>query len=163
MEKTIISGVTLSKDEAKITLTNLPDKPGIAASIFAPLSAAGISVDMIVQNASTDGRSADMTFSLARKDMDMAVKLIQAEDIFKDTRILADKTVAKVSVVGIGIRSYPGVAQKMFETLANEGVNLMTIATSEVRISVLINETQGENAVKALHKAYGLEKLAQTL
>jgi len=162
MESNVVAGVAYSRDEAKMTLISVADRPGIAAAIFVPLSESGVNVDMIVQNISEEGRT-DMTFScpvdqvaLAQKAMDDAK---QAGDInFHD--LVADTDVAKVSVVGIGMRSHAGVAAKMFDQLAKEGINIKVITTSEIKISVLIDRKYLELAVQALHDVFELEKAA---
>ncbi|MEE9388544.1 MAG: aspartate kinase [Paracoccaceae bacterium] len=160
MESNVVAGVAFSRDEAKMTLISVADRPGIAAAIFVPLSEAGVNVDMIVQNISEEGRT-DMTFSCpvdqvsrAQKAMDEAKK--SGEINFHD--LLADTDVAKVSVVGIGMRSHAGVAAKMFDQLHKEGINIKVITTSEIKISVLIDRKYLELAVQALHDAFELEK-----
>ncbi|MGJ8605028.1 MAG: aspartate kinase [Marivita sp.] len=160
MESNVVAGVAYSRDEAKMTLVSVADRPGIAAAIFTPLSEAGVNVDMIVQNISEEGRT-DMTFSCPTNQVPRAEKaMIDAKargDInFHD--IVADTAVAKVSVVGIGMRSHTGVAAKMFQVLAKEGINIKVITTSEIKISVLIDRKYMELAVQALHDAFELEK-----
>ncbi|MCH2163810.1 MAG: aspartate kinase [Marinovum sp.] len=160
MELNVVSGVAYSRDEAKMTLISVADRPGIAAAIFGPLSEAGVNVDMIVQNISEEGRT-DMTFSCPTDQVARAEKaMIDAKssgDInFHD--IVADTNVAKVSVVGIGMRSHAGVAAKMFQVLSDEGINIKVITTSEIKISVLIDRKYMELAVQALHDAFELEK-----
>ena len=162
VESNVVSGVAYSRDEAKMTLVSVADRPGIAAAIFGPLSEAGVNVDMIVQNISEDGRT-DMTFSCPVNDVARAEKAMQAakdsgEINYHD--LVADKDVAKVSVVGIGMRSHAGVAAKMFECLSTEGINIKVITTSEIKISVLIDRKYMELAVQALHDAFELEKAA---
>ena len=157
MESKVVTGIAFSRDEAKITLQDVADRPGIAASIFGPLATAGVNVDMIVQNISEDGRT-DMTFTVHLDDFDRALATIEgaaAEIGFKG--LVADRDVAKVSVVGIGMRSHTGVAQRMFAALADEGVNIQVITTSEIKVSVLIQRRYMELAVRALHSAFGLE------
>ncbi|QFS82359.1 Aspartokinase [Roseivivax sp. THAF40] len=160
MESKVVAGVAHSRDEAKMTLVSVADRPGIASAIFTPLAEAGVNVDMIVQNISDDGRT-DMTFSCpvdqvkrAQKAMDDA----KASGAINFHDLVADTGVAKVSVVGIGMRSHAGVAAKMFQTLAQEGVNIKVIATSEIKISVLVDRKYMELAVQALHDAFELEK-----
>ena len=160
MESNVVAGVAFSRDEAKMTLISVADRPGIAASIFGPLADAGVNVDMIVQNISEEGRT-DMTFSCpidqvkrAEKAMDEAKQ--RGEINFHD--LVADTNVAKVSIVGIGMRSHAGVAAKMFATLRDEGVNIKVITTSEIKTSVLIDRKYMELAVQALHDAFELEK-----
>jgi aspartate kinase len=162
MESNVVAGVAYSRDEAKMTLVSVADRPGIAAAIFMPLSEAGVNVDMIVQNISEEGRT-DMTFSCPTNQVQRAEKaMIEAKargDInFHD--IVADTAVAKVSVVGIGMRSHTGVAAKMFQVLSDEGINIKVITTSEIKISVLIDRKYMELAVQALHDAFELEKAA---
>ncbi|MEL6576255.1 MAG: aspartate kinase, partial [Pseudomonadota bacterium] len=160
LEQNVVSGVAYSRDEAKLTLLKVPDRPGIAASIFGPLADAGVNVDMIVQNIGADGMT-DMTFSTsladvarARAALDAAQGEIRAQDL------VVDETVAKVSVVGIGMRSHAGVAQRMFKALADEGVNIKVITTSEIKVSVLIDRKYMELAVQALHEAFDLATTA---
>ena len=159
MEKQEISGIAHSKSEAKITLSNLSDKPGVAARIFAPLSHAGILVDMIVQSSSLHSDSTDITFTLGEEDLPQALTLLkQEQDTIGYGEIVGDKQVAKISVVGLGMRSAAGIADKMFATLAKESINVQAISTSEIKISVLIAEAQMDKAVRVLHSAYGLDK-----
>jgi len=161
MESNVVAGVAYQRDEAKMTLISVADRPGIAAAIFVPLSDAGVNVDMIVQNISEEGRT-DMTFScpvdqVARAEAAMAEAKASGEINFHD--LLADTDVAKVSVVGIGMRSHTGVAAKMFEVLSNEGINIKVITTSEIKISVLVDRKYMELAVQALHDAFELDKV----
>ncbi len=161
MESNVVAGVAYQRDEAKMTLISVADRPGIAAAIFVPLSEAGVNVDMIVQNISEEGRT-DMTFScpvdqVARAEKAMAEAKASGEINFHD--LLADTDVAKVSVVGIGMRSHTGVAAKMFEVLSNEGINIKVITTSEIKISVLVDRKYMELAVQALHDAFELDKV----
>ena len=157
VEQEIVAGIAYSRDEAKVTIRRVPDRPGIAASVFGPLSDAGINVDMIVQNTSADGTT-DMTFTLSRTDLPRA-KLVMDEnrDKLGFTEILTDANVAKISVVGVGMRSHAGVAATMFKTLAARGINIEVISTSEIKVSVLIGADYTELAVRALHTAYGLD------
>ena len=158
VEKEVISGVTYSRDEAKITLVKVPDRPGVAASIFGPLADANINVDMIVQNVSDDGASTDLTFTVAQDDLDRAKAVLEErKDELAYAQLAPDPDVAKVSVVGVGMRSHVGVAQQMFRTLAENGVNILVISTSEIKISVLIEEKFTEQALRALHTAYDLD------
>ncbi|SHH84783.1 aspartate kinase [Marivita hallyeonensis] len=162
MESNVVAGVAHSRDEAKMTLVSVADRPGIAAAIFMPLSEAGVNVDMIVQNISEEGRT-DMTFSCPTDQVKRAEKaMIEAKSAGKINfhDIVADTDVAKVSVVGIGMRSHTGVAAKMFDVLAKEGINIKVITTSEIKISVLIDRKYMELAVQALHDAFELEKAA---
>ncbi|MDH3229208.1 MAG: aspartate kinase, partial [Alphaproteobacteria bacterium] len=158
VEKQVVSGIAYSRDEAKITLAQVADRPGVAAGIFGPLSEASINVDMIVQNVSADGGKTDLTFTVARADLQRAVKLLESkrgEIEYKD--LVHDDGVVKVSVIGVGMRSHAGVAQSMFRTLAEKGINIQVISTSEIKISVLIDEEYTELALRSLHTAYGLD------
>lgn len=158
VEQELVSGIAYSRDEAKITVVGVPDQPGIAASIFGPLADNGINVDMIVQNMSQDGSSTDMTFTLPKADLDRALATVEGlkgELNFRDLH--TDSSVAKVSVIGVGMRSNAGVAQRMFTALADKGINIQVISTSEIKVSVLIAEEYTELAVRALHTAYGLD------
>ncbi len=160
VEKNVVAGVAYQRDEAKMTLISVADRPGIAAAIFVPLADAGVNVDMIVQNISEEGRT-DMTFSCPVAQVPRAEQAMQAakdsgEINFHD--LVADTDVAKVSVVGIGMRSHAGVAAKMFDVLSHEGINIKVITTSEIKISVLIDRKYMELAVQALHDAFELEK-----
>jgi aspartate kinase len=156
VEKELVSGIAYSRDEAKITLVKVPDRPGVAASIFGPLADAAVNVDMIVQNVSEDGKSTDMTFTVGKSDLDRAKQVIEGAGLGYE-RLIADANVVKVSVIGVGMRSHAGIAQKMFQTLAAEGINIQVISTSEIKISVLIEEKYTELALRALHTAYGLD------
>ncbi|MDX1738698.1 MAG: aspartate kinase, partial [Alphaproteobacteria bacterium] len=158
MEQQIVSGIAYSRDEAKITLVDVADKPGIAASIFGPLSDAAVNVDMIVQSVSSDGKKTDMTFTVGRTDLERAVQVLQANEAeiqYKDLQ--SDGDVVKISIIGVGMRSHTGVAQQMFKTLAEKGINIQVISTSEIKISTLISEEYTELALRALHTAYGLD------
>jgi aspartate kinase len=158
VEQHVVSGIAYSKDEAKVSIRKVKDKPGVSASIFGPLAEADISVDMIVQNVSTDGETANITFTLARKDLRKALEVLQGlKDKVGYHELTHSVDVSKVSVVGIGMRSHAGVAAKMFKSLAEKGINIQAITTSEIKISVLIDEAYTELAVRALHSAYGLE------
>jgi len=160
MENNVVSGVAYSRDEAKMTLVSVADRPGIAAIIFGTLSQAGVLVDMIVQNISEEGRT-DMTFSCPTDQVaraEQAMTTAKEDGKLNFAEIIADVDVAKVSVVGIGMRSHTGVAAKMFECLSNDGINIKVITTSEIKISVLIDRKYMELAVQALHDAFELEK-----
>ncbi|MGH6887753.1 MAG: aspartate kinase [Rhizomicrobium sp.] len=158
MEKKPITGIAYSRDEAKITLRRIPDRPGIAAAIFGPLADSGVNVDMIVQNASEDGRRTDLTFTVGRSELARALHAIEnAAPAIGYRDLASDADVAKVSVIGIGMRAHPGVAQTMFRTLAEKGINVEVISTSEIKVSVLIAEEYVELAVRALHSAYELD------
>jgi aspartate kinase len=157
MEKALVAGVAYSRDEAKITIRRVPDRPGIAAAIFGPLSDANVNVDMIVQNVSADATT-DMTFTIGRTDLPRAqAVLAEHKDEIGYTELLSDPDVAKISVVGVGMRSHAGVARTMFSALAAKGINIQVISTSEIKVSVLIGAEYTELAVRALHTAYGLD------
>ena len=159
VEQEIVSGVTYSRDEAKITLLQVPDRPGVAASIFGPLSDANVNVDMIVQNISENNNATDLTFTVARGELDKALEVL--ESCKSELGFLAsvpDSSVAKISVVGVGMRSHAGVAKRMFAALAEHNINILVISTSEIKISVLIAEEFTELALRALHSAYGFDK-----
>ena len=158
VEQEVVSGIAYSRDEAKITLTRVADKPGVAAALFGPLADASINVDMIVQNVSEDGKTTDMTFTVARADLDRAVKVLKDnQKKLGISEIKPDPKVVKISVIGVGMRSHTGVALTMFRTLAEKGINIEVISTSEIKISVLINEQYLELALRALHTAYKLD------
>ena len=158
MEKVMVSGVAYSKNEARITIRKVPDRPGIAAYIFAPIFKNGIVVDMIVQNTSADGIT-DLTFTVPKNEFYTTLKLVSdiAEEIGAE-KVLGDEDIAKVSIVGVGMRTHAGVALKMFKTLADENINIMMISTSEIKISCVIEEKYTELAVRVLHDAFGLGK-----
>jgi aspartate kinase len=158
MEREIVSGITYDRDQAKITVVHVPDKPGVAAALFTPLSDKNIIVDMIIQNASLEGFT-DLTFTVSKKDLKDAQKIV--ENTAKSVgakKVEVDDQVAKVSIIGVGMASHSGVAAKMFTTLANESVNIMMISTSEIKISCVIQRKHTELAVMVLHDAFGLEK-----
>jgi aspartate kinase len=156
VEQNVVSGVAYQRDEAKITLVKVPDRPGVAAAVFGPLSDGGVNVDMIVQNISADGMT-DMTFSCATDEVARARAALEGtKETLRYADLVVDDEVAKVSVVGIGMRSHSGVAQTMFAALAAEGINIKVITTSEIKVSVLIDRKYMELAVQALHKAFGL-------
>jgi aspartate kinase len=158
VEKAIVSGIAYSRDEAKITLRQVPDRPGVAAAIFGPLAQAHINVDMIVQNVSTERDSTDLTFTVGKAEFDRALEVIEKNCGHLDYEELSgDPNVVKVSVIGVGMRSHAGVAQQMFTALAEKGINIQVISTSEIKISVLVAEEYTELAVRALHSAYGLD------
>ncbi|MCM2344762.1 MAG: aspartate kinase [Alphaproteobacteria bacterium] len=156
VEQEVVNGVAHSKDEAKVTLVKVPDIPGIAAGVFGPLAEANINVDMIVQNVSQDGKT-DMTFTVSKAELQRAMQVLKNEPRLAGIEIRFDEDVAKISVVGIGMKSHAGVAQTMFTALAERGINIQVISTSEIKISVLIAAEYTELAVRALHAAYGLE------
>ena len=160
MEKRIVSGITYSKDEAKLTLIGIKDKPGMAGMVFDCLSKANINVDMIIQNISDDGLT-DVTFSCPTSQVDVASQALEqgkSNENFSYSRLVVDKYVAKISIVGIGMRSHSGVAQTMFKALGQENINIKVISTSEIKISVLIDRKYLELAVQTLHDAFELEK-----
>jgi aspartate kinase len=159
MERLVVSGVTHDKDQARITLKKVPDKPGIAAKIFTPIADAGIVVDMIIQNTRAEGQT-DLTFSVPKASFKQALEMqkkiaadIGAEDVF------GDENIAKVSVIGVGMKDHSGVASKMFNALAKENINIIMISTSEIRISCIIEEKYTELAVRVLHTAFELDKI----
>jgi aspartate kinase len=157
MEKVVVSGVAYNKNEARITIRKVPDHPGVASQIFEPIFKSGTVVDMIVQNTSEDGMT-DMTFTVPKSDFYKTMKLVG--DVAKGIgaeKVLGDEDIAKVSVIGVGMRTHAGVAQKMFETLARENINIMMISTSEIKISCVIEEKYTELAVRELHRAFGLD------
>jgi aspartate kinase len=158
MEKEVVAGVTYDRDQAKITVVRVPDKPGVAARLFTPLSESNIVVDMIIQNASVDGFT-DLTFTVSRKDIKEARRIVEAvvKEIGAD-RLDVDEDVTKVSIIGVGMISHSGVAAKMFSVLAREGVNIMMISTSEIKISCVVKEKYTELAVTVLHNAFGLDR-----
>lgn len=158
VEKELLSGIAYSRDEAKITLVKVADRPGVAAGIFGPLSDANINVDMIVQNVSHGGGATDLTFTVTKGDLDRAVKVLEDRKAELGYEALTqDANVVKVSVIGVGMRSHAGVAQTMFSALAEKGINIQVISTSEIKVSVLIAEEYTELALRALHTAYGLD------
>ncbi len=157
MEAAIVSGIAFSRDEAKITVLGVPDTPGVAFSILEPIAKANIDVDMIIQNQSVDGTT-DFSFTVKRQDRQQAVQILDKELKVNTKTILSEENACKVSIVGIGMHSHAGVASKMFKTLADEGVNIQMISTSEIKTSVLIEDKYMELAVRALHNAFGLDK-----
>ncbi|MGN1209970.1 MAG: aspartate kinase [Duodenibacillus sp.] len=159
MEKALVSGIACTRDESKITLVNVPDTPGIAYKILGPVAAHNIDVDMIVQNVGAEGTT-DFTFTVPKGETERALKVIEEEvaPVCKPRNVAVDKAIAKVSVVGIGMRSHAGVACRIFETLASEGINIQVISTSEIKVSVVVEDKYMELAVRALHKAFGLNK-----
>ena len=158
MEEAIISGVTHDVSEAKITIEQVPDRPGVAASVFRALADDGVNVDMIVQNVSTEGHT-DISFTVPRSDL--AKTVVVMEKVVVDTEARgyrSDAEVGRVSLVGAGMKTHPGVAAKMFETLAEEGINIEMISTSTIRISCVVAEEDVERAVRSLHATFGLDK-----
>ena len=157
MEQERVSGIAYSRDEAKITVMGVADRPGVAASIFGPLADGNVNVDMIVQNISADGTT-DLTFTVTEADLDRSIAILEElRSAVAFERLVADQGVVKVSVIGVGMRSHAGVAQTMFAALAEKGINIQVISTSEIKISVLVSEDYTELAVRALHAAYGLD------
>ena len=153
-----ITGVTYSKDDAKITLLGVQDKPGIAADIFEPLGKSSINVDMVIQNISPDGKETDLTFTIKRNDLSKAIKLIESnKKNVKFKSISSDKKVSKVSIIGAGMITTPGVTYKMFRALAQEKINILAISTSEIKISVIVKESSTTKAVKKLHSVFNLD------
>jgi aspartate kinase len=158
VEQEIVTGIAYSRDEAKVTLLQVADQPGIAAAIFGPLTDAAINVDMIVQNVAPDGKTTDMTFTVSKADLARTVSVLEAaRDHLNYERIIADSNVVKISVVGVGMRSHAGVAQRMFKALADKGINIQVISTSEIKVSVLVAEEYTELALRSLHTVYGLD------
>jgi aspartate kinase len=158
VEHQIVSGIAYSRDEAKITVQKVADRPGVAAAIFGPLADNAINVDMIVQSASEDGQTADLTFTVAQVDLDRAVSVLeQSRADLGYSALKPDSNVVKISVIGVGMRSHAGIANQMFQTLADKGINIQVISTSEIKVSVLIAAEYTELAVRALHTAYGLD------
>jgi len=156
MEKLMVSGVVYDKNEARITITKVPDRPGIAFKIFDPVFKAGVVVDMIVQNTSVEGLT-DLTFTVTKTDYQETIKLLKevSQEIGAE-KVLGDQNISKVSIVGLGMRNHAGVASKMFETLSKENINISMISTSEIKISCIIEEKYTELAIRALHEAFGL-------
>jgi aspartate kinase len=160
VEKQVVTGIAYSKDEAQITLRRVADKPGVAAAVFGPLAEAGINVDMIVQNVSEDGSTTDLTFTVPTADYDRASKVLKdAKGTVGYTAMQGSTDVAKISVIGIGMRSHAGVAADAFRALASKGINIRAITTSEIKISMLIDAAYTELAVRTLHSLYGLDTI----
>jgi len=158
MRQEVVTGIAYSRDEAKVTLLQVADSPGVAAAIFGPLTDAAINVDMIVQNVAHDGKTTDMTFTVSKADLNRAVSVIEAaRGQISYGRIISDSNVVKLSVIGVGMRSHAGVAQRMFRALADKGINIQVISTSEIKVSVLVAEEYTELALRALHTVYGLD------
>jgi aspartate kinase len=161
MERQLITGIAADKNEAKITLTRIADRPGAVASIFAPLADSNINVDMIIQNVAKDKGETDVTFTVPQADLARAQALLEErKEAIGYYRMIAEGNVAKISVVGVGMRSHAGVAATMFKTLADRGINIIAISTSEIKVSVLIDTDETELAVRVLHTAYGLDAAA---
>ena len=159
VEQQVVSGISHNRDEAKVTLLKVSDRPGVAAGVFGPLAEASVNVDMIVQNVSEDGKTTDLTFTVGQADLNLAVEVLETrKDEIGFHKIVTDAELVKISIVGVGMRSHPGVAQTMFNALAKKGINIKVISTSEIKVSVLIDEEYTELALKALHSAYGLDR-----
>lgn len=159
VEQQVVSGISHNRDEAKVTLLKVSDRPGVAAGVFGPLAEASVNVDMIVQNISEDGKTTDLTFTVGQADLNLAVEVLETrKDEIGFHKIVADAELVKISIVGVGMRSHPGVAQTMFNALAKKGINIKVISTSEIKVSILIDEEYTELALKALHSAYGLDR-----
>ena len=159
MEQQVVTGIAFSKDEAQISIRHVPDKPGIAAAIFGPLAEANINVDMIVQNVSADGATTDLTFTVPAADYERAnAVIVKSRDAIGYDHLDSSTDVAKVSVIGIGMRSHAGVAAKAFKALAERQINIRAITTSEIKFSLLIDAAYTELAVRTLHSLYGLDK-----
>jgi aspartate kinase len=157
MEGVVIRGVSLDKNQAKVTLIGVPDRPGIAARVFKAIADANINVDIIVQNVSlqTDAPSTDISFTVDKPDLLKATKVIESlKETLQYTGITANEKIGKLSIIGVGMRSHPGVAAKMFETLAKEAINIDMISTSEIKVSVVIDLAKGEQAMRAVHAAF---------
>lgn len=158
VEQQVVSGIAYAKDEAKVTLLNVDDKPGIAARIFGPLADANINVDMIVQNITPDGKHTDMTFTVQAAELPRTLEVLKnAKTHIGHVDVKSSADVVKISVIGVGMRSHAGVAAQMFKTLSEKGINIHAISTSEIKVSVLIDAAYAELAVRALHTAYGLD------
>lgn len=158
MEKRLITGISYSKTDIRITLTKMPDHPGLSSAIFGALAEKEVNIDMIVQNISADGKSVDITFTIGKEELERAKLAIESvKDATKYQELLVDEGIAKISVIGVGMVSHSGVAYTMFKTLADKGINILLISTSEIKISVLIAKEYGELAVRVLHDAYGLD------
>ena len=159
VEQQVVSGISHNRDEAKVTLLKVSDRPGVAAGVFGPLAEASVNVDMIVQNVSEDGKTTDLTFTVGQADLNLAVEVLETrKDEIGFQKIVADAELVKISIVGVGMRSHPGVAQTMFNALAKKGINIKVISTSEIKVSILIDEEYTELALKTLHSAYGLDR-----
>jgi aspartate kinase len=154
MDAVLVSGVTYDKDEAKVTLLGVPDRPGLAAQIFGPIADANIVVDMIIQNASADGTT-DLTFTVPKADYKKAIAVVEEmADSIRAKGVTVDPNIAKVSIIGVGMRTHAGVAARMFKVLSSEGINIEMISTSEIKVSVVIDEKNIERAVNSLHKEF---------
>ncbi len=157
VENQVVSGIAYAKNEAQVTLVGVKNKPGIASDVFTRLADGNINVDMIIQNETEDGRKTDITFTVTENDLEKAEEILNSADNIDFANLITDSNVAKISVIGVGMRSHAGVAATMFKTLADRGINIQVISTSEIKISVLIEAEYTELAVRALHTAYGLD------
>ena len=161
MEQALISGIAFNRDEAKITVLGVPDKPGVASQILTQVAGANIEVDMIVQNIAADGSSTDFTFTVHRNDYQKALGIVQQTAQTLGAReVKGDDKIVKISLVGVGMRSHAGIASKMFQTLANENINIQMISTSEIKISVVVDEKYLELGVRVLHDVFNLDEAA---
>lgn len=161
MEQKLVTGIAFARDEARISLTKIANVPGMSAALFGPLAEANINVDMIVQNVTEDGKDTDITFTVPKADLERALAAVEkARTKLKYYSIHADRNVAKISIIGVGMRSHAGIAQTMFKALADKNINISVISTSEIKVSVLIAEEYTELAVRTLHTAFGLDKAA---
>ncbi len=154
----IITGISSTNNDSKITLVGVKDKPGIAASIFKPLSENSINVDMVVQNISADGKETDLTFTIKSDDLQKTVKLVKKNSKIKFRNLIIDKNVSKISIIGVGMITTPGVTYRMFQALAKKNINILVISTSEIKISVLINKKNIKKAISVLHNEFKLNK-----
>lgn len=162
VEQQVVSGIAYAKDEAKVTLISVADKPGVAAGVFGPLASANINVDMIVQNVSADGSTTDMTFTVPEGDLERALKVLEEHrDELQYKELIGTTDIVKVSIIGVGMRSHAGVAADMFRVLADKGINILAITTSEIKISILIDAAYQELAVRTLHSHFGLDKTGE--
>jgi aspartate kinase len=161
MEQAVVSGIAFNRDEAKVTVRGVPDRPGIAYSILGKIADANIDVDMIIQNQGSDGTT-DFSFTVHRNELQKTLDVLntQVKPAVNAREVTGDANVCKVSIVGIGMRSHVGIASQMFKTLSEEGINIQMISTSEIKVSVIIEDKYMELAVRALHRAFGLEKAA---
>ena len=153
----MITGISVTKNDAKITLVGVVDRPGVAASIFKPLSVNNVNVDMVVQNISADGHKTDITFTINSKDLNKTQKLIKYNKGIKFKKVIFDRSVSKVSIIGVGMITTPGVTFRMFQALSKKNINILAISTSEIKISVIINRKNVKKAVAALHKEFKLD------
>ena len=161
MERNEIAGIAADRNEARVTLTGVPDQPGTVAAVIGPIAEAGLQVDMIVHAATPDTGSSDLTFTVPRASLAQAMAVIEAKkEVLGYDKMITDDAVAKVSIVGVGIRSNPTLAAKMFETLAERKINLHAVSTSEIKVSALVAESDMELAVRVLHTAFGLDSAA---